>query len=142
MSTECIDLLAGSCTACVLVLNDAQLTATNLGDSGYLILRGPKVVYKSAQQQHDFNFPYQMGHPGSNSDTPSDAQVRCHITHRMTSAPDVSQRTCCLRLNTGVRFPTEPSTFMTCFGDLRRQRSGMLLMPYSHILSAILRMFD
>ncbi|MEW5303793.1 MAG: hypothetical protein WDW36_006450 [Sanguina aurantia] len=65
----------GSCTACVLVLNDAQLTATNLGDSGYLILRGAQVVYKSAQQQHDFNFPYQMGHPGSNSDTPSDAQL-------------------------------------------------------------------
>lgn len=90
----CCCILTGSCTACVLVLNGAHLTATNLGDSGYLILRGQNVVYKSAQQQHDFNFPYQMGHPGSNSDKPSDAQVRSFASYRVQACMPVACVSC------------------------------------------------
>ncbi len=49
----------GSCTACVLVLEGNTLHAANLGDSGFLVLRGKRVLFRSRTQQHQFNFPYQ-----------------------------------------------------------------------------------
>ncbi|GFP90909.1 probable protein phosphatase 2c 55 [Phtheirospermum japonicum] len=51
----------GSSTACVLSLAGNLLRAANLGDSGFLVIRGGNVVYGSPAQQHSFNFPYQMG---------------------------------------------------------------------------------
>jgi len=47
--------------------------AANLGDSGFLIARKGVVEYVSPQQQHEFNFPYQIGSPDSMSDLPSAA---------------------------------------------------------------------
>ena len=67
----------GSATVCILVLEGARLHAANLGDSGFWVLRGRKVVHRSPQQQHAFNWPFQLGSPGSRSDTPSSADVRC-----------------------------------------------------------------
>ncbi|PNH00106.1 putative protein phosphatase 2C 80, partial [Tetrabaena socialis] len=64
----------GSSTACVAVLNGANLLVSNLGDSGLLILRAGKVAFHTPQQQHGFNFPFQIGSPDSMSDQPSSAQ--------------------------------------------------------------------
>ena len=36
-----------------------MLHAANLGDSGFMVLRGKRVVFRSRTQQHQFNFPYQ-----------------------------------------------------------------------------------
>eukprot|EP00884_Botryococcus_braunii_P001554 jgi/Botrbrau1/1139/Bobra.0162s0030.1 len=65
----------GSATACVIVLDRENLQAANLGDSGFLVVRGSQVVFRSPPQQHDFNFPFQLGAPGSQSDKPEDAEV-------------------------------------------------------------------
>lgn len=51
----------GSSTACVLVLDGIHLYAANLGDSGFMVLRGLDIVYRTKEQQHSFNFPYQIG---------------------------------------------------------------------------------
>ncbi|PNW81687.1 hypothetical protein CHLRE_06g256300v5 [Chlamydomonas reinhardtii] len=64
----------GSSTACVAVLNGDSLGVSNLGDSGLLILRAGKVAFHTPQQQHGFNFPYQIGSADSMSDSPSSAQ--------------------------------------------------------------------
>ena len=69
----------GSATVCILVLEGARLHAANLGDSGFWVLRGRKVVHRSPPQQHAFNWPFQLGSPGSRSDTPSSADVRCRF---------------------------------------------------------------
>ena len=50
----------GSSTACVLVLEGDTLHAANLGDSGFMVLRGKKILMRSRTQQHQFNFPYQV----------------------------------------------------------------------------------
>eukprot|EP00271_Cylindrocystis_brebissonii_P004755 TRINITY_DN16597_c0_g1_i1.p1 TRINITY_DN16597_c0_g1~~TRINITY_DN16597_c0_g1_i1.p1 ORF type:complete len:528 (+),score=72.50 TRINITY_DN16597_c0_g1_i1:164-1747(+) len=63
----------GSATACILVLADNKLVAANLGDSGFVVIRNGKTIFKSPPQQHDFNFPYQLGSEGS--DSPQMAQV-------------------------------------------------------------------
>lgn len=51
----------GSSTCCILVLDGNQLLAANLGDSGFMIIRGLEIVYRTKEQQHSFNFPYQIG---------------------------------------------------------------------------------
>eukprot|EP01110_Echinostelium_bisporum_P005574 TRINITY_DN2360_c0_g1_i1.p2 TRINITY_DN2360_c0_g1~~TRINITY_DN2360_c0_g1_i1.p2 ORF type:complete len:142 (+),score=12.25 TRINITY_DN2360_c0_g1_i1:531-956(+) len=37
------------------------MSSANLGDSGYMIMRQGEVFYKSTEQQHSFNFPFQLG---------------------------------------------------------------------------------
>lgn len=69
-----LTVVRGSSTACVAVLNGDNLLVSNLGDSGLLILRGGKVTFHTPQQQHGFNFPYQIGSADSMSDHPSSAQ--------------------------------------------------------------------
>ncbi|PON98480.1 PPM-type phosphatase domain containing protein [Trema orientale] len=59
----------GSSTACVMTHNDGVLRAANVGDSGFMVLREGKVVYKSPTQQRRFNCPFQLGH-GQKSDRP------------------------------------------------------------------------
>lgn len=51
-----------------------KLTAANLGDSGFLVVRDGKLIFKSPSQQHGFNFPYQLA-ATTHSDAPE--QVRC-----------------------------------------------------------------
>lgn len=63
----------GSCTACIVCLHEGQAHASNLGDSGFLVARDGAVAFISPQQQHEFNFPYQIGSPDSMSDSPSKA---------------------------------------------------------------------
>ena len=88
----------GSATACVLSLDPrtGELAAANLGDSGFVVVGGGgggggggsshgdgknsgsevegRVAFKSPQQQHGFNFPFQLGAAGSASDSPADAE--------------------------------------------------------------------
>ena len=67
----------GSCTACVVVLEGNMLHAANLGDSGFMVIRGDSIVFKSRTQQHSFNFPYQLGRGGNGVfDPPIAADVR------------------------------------------------------------------
>lgn len=62
----------GSSTCCIMVLDGIRLTAANLGDSGFMVIRGLEVVFRTKEQQHSFNFPYQIG-TGS-ADKPQHAQ--------------------------------------------------------------------
>lgn len=50
----------GSSTACILALSDYGLEAVNLGDSGFLVVRNGRMIFKSPAQQHNFNFPFQL----------------------------------------------------------------------------------
>ncbi|GAX73580.1 hypothetical protein CEUSTIGMA_g1031.t1 [Chlamydomonas eustigma] len=55
--------VAGSATACVMQLDQARrmLVAANLGDSGFIVVRGGKVIAKSKPLQHYFDCPLQFG---------------------------------------------------------------------------------
>ena len=69
--------LPGSSTACLVCIDErGKLSALNLGDSGYRLLRPAaagvmELVTRSEQQQHAFNYPFQIGHFDS-SDRPED----------------------------------------------------------------------
>ena len=64
----------GSSTACVVLLRETDLHIANLGDSGLALLRGGQLLFKSPPQQHQFNFPYQIG-AYRGGDSPLDAQL-------------------------------------------------------------------
>ena len=64
----------GSSTACIIALTDEALNAINLGDSGFIVIRGGSTVFKSPVQQHDFNFTYQL-ESGTRGDLPSSGEV-------------------------------------------------------------------
>lgn len=53
--------IQGSSTCCVVVLDGYCLKTANLGDSGFMVVRGTDIVFRSKEQQHSFNFPYQLG---------------------------------------------------------------------------------
>ncbi|VFQ94544.1 unnamed protein product [Cuscuta campestris] len=61
----------GSSTACILTLtDDGVISAVNVGDSGFAIVRAGSVEYKSPVQQREFNYPFQLGR-GIWSDRPA-----------------------------------------------------------------------
>jgi len=51
----------GSATCCIITIDGMQLCAANLGDSGFMVIRGLDIVFRTKEQQHSFNFPYQIG---------------------------------------------------------------------------------
>jgi len=65
--------IQGSATCCIVVLDGFCLKTANLGDSGFMVIRGTDIVFRSKEQQHSFNFPYQLG-TGS-ADMPSHAVI-------------------------------------------------------------------
>ena len=63
--------VTGSSTACCVTLHGNTLRGANVGDSGFLVVRQGALFYRQKEQQHGFNFPFQLG-TGS-TDTPNDA---------------------------------------------------------------------
>lgn len=52
----------GSCTAVVGIMNDnGTFNAINIGDSGFMVVRDEKIMFRTEEQQHGFNFPFQLG---------------------------------------------------------------------------------
>jgi len=65
----------GSSTACVISINDNVLHGVNVGDSGFAVYRKSNFVIKSTEQQHSFNFPYQLaGGKKIEGDSPEKAE--------------------------------------------------------------------
>jgi len=51
----------GSSTAMVVGICGDRAVGVNLGDSGLIIFRDGNIVFKTVEQQHYFNCPYQLG---------------------------------------------------------------------------------
>ncbi|KAI8393380.1 phosphatase 2C-like domain-containing protein [Radiomyces spectabilis] len=64
--------IVGSTTACIITLCQDELRIANLGDCGVSIIRCNDYIFRSEEQQHSFNFPYQLG--TASFDSPADAQ--------------------------------------------------------------------
>lgn len=70
----------GSATFCMGKLDsDGIFRVANIGDSGFMVIRDGQILIESAEHQHQFNYPYQLGigedgRPHG-EDRPEDAQV-------------------------------------------------------------------
>jgi len=79
------EIEAGSSTACILTLDKTTGTvySSNIGDSGFIVIRNGKVVYQTHELQHYFNAPYQLSvlpdemknDPINIMDSPNDAII-------------------------------------------------------------------
>ncbi|ORE11744.1 protein serine/threonine phosphatase 2C [Rhizopus microsporus var. microsporus] len=65
--------ILGSCTACLAILRNSELRIANLGDCGISVIRNNEYIFQSEEQQHAFNFPFQLG--PTSPDQPKDAQT-------------------------------------------------------------------
>ncbi|KAG1378488.1 hypothetical protein G6F61_005799 [Rhizopus arrhizus] len=74
MSEMMKDGILGSSTACLAILRHSELRIANLGDCGVSVIRHHNYIFQSEEQQHSFNFPFQLG-PNS-PDKPNDAQAK------------------------------------------------------------------
>ncbi|KAH7445813.1 hypothetical protein KP509_01G025300 [Ceratopteris richardii] len=63
----------GASTACIVALSNRYLQAVNLGDSGFLVVRNGRTLFRSTPQQHIFNVPFQLENGGG--DPPAAAEV-------------------------------------------------------------------
>ncbi|KAI8912129.1 phosphatase 2C-like domain-containing protein [Entophlyctis helioformis] len=63
----------GSTTALIVVLRDDELRVANIGDCGIMVIRQREAIFRNEEQQHSFNFPFQLG--TISKDTPADAQL-------------------------------------------------------------------
>ncbi|CAN6273574.1 unnamed protein product [Urochloa humidicola] len=64
----------GASTAIILSLDRTALRWAYIGDSAFAVLRGGNIIYRSLQQQHYFNCPYQLSSNG-NGDSLAEAKV-------------------------------------------------------------------
>lgn len=64
--------IVGSTTACIVILCQNELRIANLGDCGISVIRQNDYIFRSEEQQHSFNFPFQLG--TASFDSPADAQ--------------------------------------------------------------------
>lgn len=51
----------GSSTACIVSIGNGKITSSNLGDSGFMLIRDGKIAYRTKEQVHRFSTPYQIG---------------------------------------------------------------------------------
>ncbi|CAG8482922.1 6518_t:CDS:2 [Ambispora leptoticha] len=65
--------IIGSSTALVAVLRGDELRIANLGDCGIAVIRHNDIIFRNEEQQHSFNYPYQLG--TGLFDLPTDAQA-------------------------------------------------------------------
>ncbi|XP_070492819.1 uncharacterized protein [Chironomus tepperi] len=68
----------GSCTLVTLSLNIKTLFMNSyvLGDSGFMIIRNNRIIYRSKDLLHGFNFPYQLAFMNEHSNSPFDGFIR------------------------------------------------------------------
>ncbi|RIA81013.1 phosphatase 2C-like domain-containing protein [Glomus cerebriforme] len=68
-----LDGVVGSSTALIAILRDDELRIANLGDCGIGVIRYNDYIFRNEEQQHSFNYPYQLG-TGSLNTPKNDAQ--------------------------------------------------------------------
>jgi serine/threonine protein phosphatase PrpC len=63
----------GSSTALIAILRDDELRIANVGDCGIGVIRFNEFIFRNEEQQHSFNYPYQLG-TGSINTPKNDSQ--------------------------------------------------------------------
>lgn len=69
--------LIGSSTALIALLKEDELRLANIGDCCCSIIRGKEYIFRLQEQQHSFNYPFQMG--TNSQDTPRKDGQRFNI---------------------------------------------------------------
>ncbi|KAF3850649.1 hypothetical protein F7725_012421, partial [Dissostichus mawsoni] len=118
--------LLGSSTACIVVLDrrSHRLHTANLGDSGFLVVRGGEVVHRSDEQQHYFNTPFQL------SIAPREPRGPCSATD--SSSFDVQLGDIILTASDGL-FDNMPDYMI--LQELKKLKTARSIAEQAHVLA-------
>ncbi|KAL4402925.1 protein serine/threonine phosphatase [Malassezia pachydermatis] len=81
--------IMGSSTALLSMLRGDELHIANMGDCVLLLIRNGEMIFRSAEQQHSFNFPVQLGMMDATVESVTLARALC--MHRDGMIPDGAQ---------------------------------------------------
>ncbi|CAG8574896.1 2354_t:CDS:2, partial [Racocetra fulgida] len=68
-----LERIIGSSTALIAIIRNDELRIANLGDCGICVIRHNSFIFRNEEQQHSFNYPFQLG--SASNDTPKDSQT-------------------------------------------------------------------
>ncbi|KAF2069459.1 hypothetical protein CYY_009223 [Polysphondylium violaceum] len=71
--------IPGSSTICILKLLGSKVYSGLIGDSSFLIIRKDQIIFRSKEQTHKPNFPFQLGQ--GSTDKPSSGSYDEHIVN-------------------------------------------------------------
>lgn len=69
--------IMGSSTALLAILRGKELRIANVGDCVLMLIRDGKLIFRSTEQQHSFNFPLQLGMMDATNESVSLAAALC-----------------------------------------------------------------
>lgn len=78
--------ILGSATALLAVLRGDELRVANMGDCVLVLIRDKELIFRSAEQQHSFNYPVQLGMMDATVESVTLASALC--MHRDGTIPD------------------------------------------------------
>lgn len=78
--------ILGSATALLAVLRGDELRVANMGDCVLVLIRNKEMIFRSAEQQHSFNYPVQLGMMDATVESVTLASALCQ--HRDGMLPD------------------------------------------------------
>ncbi|TMW90171.1 hypothetical protein EJD97_016113 [Solanum chilense] len=80
----------GSSTACIISLNSerSSIVAANVGDSGFLLIRKGKIIYKSPIQQRGYGCPYQLGNCKDNPSVAHEMELNVEMDDILMAGTD------------------------------------------------------
>jgi len=78
--------ILGSATALLAVLRGDELRVANMGDCVLVLIRDKELIFRSAEQQHSFNYPVQLGMKDATVESVTLASALC--MHRDGTIPD------------------------------------------------------
>ena len=78
--------ILGSATALMAVLRGDELRIANMGDCVLVLIRDGELLFRSAEQQHSFNFPLQLGMMDATIESVTLSSALC--MHRSGMIPD------------------------------------------------------
>ncbi|PKI83575.1 protein-serine/threonine phosphatase [Malassezia vespertilionis] len=78
--------IMGSSTALLAVLRGNELRVANMGDCVLMLIRDGRMLFRTSEQQHSFNFPVQLGMMDATAESVSIASALC--MHRNAMIPD------------------------------------------------------
>jgi len=75
----------GSATACILRVDqdNDEIDASNLGDSGFIVVRNKQAVFQTPHQEHFFDCPYQLGAAPEYVEATDSAEDAMHFRVKM-----------------------------------------------------------
>ena len=123
---------AGSLTAIMAIIQENNMKIYQIGDAGMVIINGDRIIFKTDEQQHSFNYPYQIGRAGSgefHGDKPSEG-LFYRITINDGDTVIMGSDGLFDNLKKGEIVNNDESAKELCLEAYRNSKQGIKIVPF------------